>query len=231
MSIEDAKKIFFEENVLAVSPEVLQEAAKIILSELGKAEEKIFELERKIASGGIEDLPGEIWRDVDKRVGLYQVSNFGRIKSFCHKVPKILKQKMDTSGYYRINSHNENKESKSPLVHRLVAEAFIPNPKNLPVVNHKDGNKQNNCVENLEWVTYEENMYHAWKTGLIKKKNFPHGEDVSHAKLTNEQVRYIRKVFIKNDRNFGDAALARKFNVDPSTILRAASGQNYSCVD
>lgn len=134
-------------------------------------------------------------------------------------------------GEYFTVSLNKNKNRRNFGVHRLVAEAFIPNPNYFPVVNHKDGNKQNNCVENLEWVTYEENIIHAWKTGLIKKKNFPRGENVSHAKLTHEQVRYIRKVFIKKDRNFGGAALARKFNVDPSTILRAASGQNYSCVD
>lgn len=78
---------------------------------------------------------------------------------------------IDRCGYHEIILNG-----KPYRVHRLVAEAFIPNPNNLPCVNHKDGNKKNNCVENLEWVTYSENTIHSFKTGLQKKIHNQYGD-------------------------------------------------------
>lgn len=89
MTVEDAKKIFAG-NVIAVSPEVLQEAAQIILSELGKAEKKIVELEEENILFRLEDLPGEIWKDIENYEGHYQISNKGRLKSFKKNPAKIL---------------------------------------------------------------------------------------------------------------------------------------------
>lgn len=121
----------------------------------------------------------EIWKDIPGYEGIYQVSNLGRIKSIdryiyfinngtptkkFHK-GRILKQDIDEDGYYRINLRYNNKDKRYG-VHRLVASAFISNDKNLPTVNHKDGNKQNNSVENLEWATVEYQNLHAIKTGL-----------------------------------------------------------------
>lgn len=107
----------------------------------------------------------EIWKDVIGYEGLYQISNLGRLKKETH----IFKQYIDKTGYLNVIL-TKNKVRKTKKVHRLVAEAFIKNKNKLPIINHKDGNKKNNFVDNLEWVTYKENSIHAVKTGLIKTK-------------------------------------------------------------
>lgn len=104
----------------------------------------------------------EIWKDVVGYEGLYQVSNMGRVKSFCqstkfHKQKEfILKPSLINTGYEVVTLYSKEKRKKFQI-HRLVATAFIPNPNNLPCVNHKDENKVNNCVSNLEWCTYQYN--------------------------------------------------------------------------
>ena len=110
---------------------------------------------------------GEIWKDVEGYESLYQISNFGRIRKFSKNRILILSV-WDSDGYNSITLSKDN-SPLSFLVHRLVAQAFIPNPENKPQVNHIDGNKKNNHVENLEWVTASENMQHAYDNGLIIK--------------------------------------------------------------
>lgn len=105
---------------------------------------------------------GEIWKPIRGYVGLYEVSNYGRIKSLTRfkksshgsvsKVEgRILNLSTSKYSYKQITLHDENGKMKSWRVHRLVAEAFIPNPYNLPQINHKDSNPANNVVSNLEW--------------------------------------------------------------------------------
>ncbi len=104
----------------------------------------------------------EIWKDVQGYEGLYQVSNFGKVKSFraSAKFGKpeemLLKPSLINSGYYVVTLYKE-KEKHKFQIHRLVADTFIPNPLCLPCVNHKDENKLNNNVDNLEWCTYQYN--------------------------------------------------------------------------
>lgn len=127
---------------------------------------------------------------------------------------KPLKGHVDRCGYREVIL-SENGESKNYLVHRLIAITFIPNPLNLPQVNHKDGDKLNNRVDNLEWCTRSENLKHAYANGL-EKKHF--GEDHHSHKLTCDEVRYIRKVYMKRDKCYGAAPLSKKFGVDRTTI-------------
>ena len=97
----------------------------------------------------------EVWKDVSGFEGLYQVSNFGRVKSLLKD--RIMKRTIRPDGYLSVSLHKDGKQ-KSFLVHRLVASAYIGNPDNYPQINHKDENKTNNCVSNLEWCTP---MYNA----------------------------------------------------------------------
>ena len=123
----------------------------------------------------------EIWKDVDGYSGLYQVSNFGNVKSLSKHVPcksgktrklpeKILKPAKTDSGYFVV-CLSKNKISKHYKIHRLVASAFIENKERKKCVNHIDGDKTNNNVSNLEWCTYSENMKHAFSNGLWKPWN------------------------------------------------------------
>ena len=98
----------------------------------------------------------EIWKDIDGYEGLYQVSNKGNVKSLKWGKERILRPVIDRYGYYYIMLYNDSVRKRFKL-HRLVAQAFIPNPENKPQVNHKDENKLNNCVNNLEWSTAKEN--------------------------------------------------------------------------
>lgn len=118
----------------------------------------------------------EIWKNIKGYENEYQISNLGRIKSLKRntknykcKEDKILKNKINHNGYLMAYL-SQNKKIKCFRVHRLVAEAFIPNPENKPQVNHKDGNKQNNCVDNLEWCTAKENTDHAIKNKFRENK-------------------------------------------------------------
>ena len=104
----------------------------------------------------------EIWKDIEGYDGKYQVSNLSRIKSFARdKKGIILNGSNNNNGYLTLKL-----DHKDYRVHRLIAMHFIPNPDNKPEINHKDGNKHNNLIENLEWVTREENLKHAEETGL-----------------------------------------------------------------
>lgn len=117
---------------------------------------------------------------------------------------------INRSGYRQgiFNGRNRNH-------HKIIAECFIPNPENLRDVDHKNGNKLDIQVGNLERVTHSENVKRAYDSGLIQKQC---GEDHYAHKLTKEDVEYIRSVYSKRDPDHGATALARKFGVDRTTI-------------
>ena len=117
----------------------------------------------------------EEWKNISGYEGLYQVSNLGRIKSLSHRSNhrnELILKPAIVQGYKKVNLC-KNGKSKIYPVHRLVAIAFIENKENKPEVNHVDGNKLNNCINNLEWNTKSENQKHCISTGLrIMKKGF-----------------------------------------------------------
>ncbi len=116
---------------------------------------------------------------------------------------KHVKPQKNGKGYYRVSIGG-----RLQFVHRLVATKYVPNPNNLPQVNHKDGNKLNNCADNLEWVTNQQNRDHA-----VEEKLHTMGEDCSWSKLTQEQVSFIRK-----HTELTSPELSKIFNVAASTI-------------
>lgn len=114
----------------------------------------------------------EEWKDIHGYENTYQVSSLGRVRSLRYRntdKTKILKISFFRTGYARV-SLQKNRRSVSKLVHRLVAEAFIPNPENKPQVNHINGDKSDNSIKNLEWMTNSENINHYWR----KMKNKPY---------------------------------------------------------
>ena len=174
----------------------------------------------------LEDLDVEIWAWISGYEGDYQESTFGRTKSFKRGKVKIMKPSLDSNGYLFVELH-KNDGGKKFKVHQLVAQTFIPNPKNLPEVDHKFGMRLDNSVGNLQWVTRAENNTLAFALSLY---NHPKGEGHHNALMTNAQAEYCRKVHIKGDKEFGSAALARKFAVNPSTIIQIVRGKSYKNV-
>lgn len=118
----------------------------------------------------------EIWRDIEGYENLYQVSNLGRVKALgngiCNSKEKIIKPS-NSRGYLHVNLCKEGK-IKTHLIHRLVAQVFIKNPENLPQVNHKDEDKSNNRVDNLEWCSAKYNTNYGSRTKRATESNTNH---------------------------------------------------------
>lgn len=133
----------------------------------------------------------ETWKDIKNYEELYQISNYGRVKSFYKNGNfKILKGAIK-KGYHQV-ALAKNKKIIYKNVHRLVAETFIPNTENKPQVNHIDGNKLNNKANNLEWCTGSENMIHAYKHGLEKPlyaKENPRAKKVKQYDLNGNYIK------------------------------------------
>lgn len=185
-----------QENILAIIPKLLRE--------LFTDEENLSKWKKP------KSLNGEIWKDIPDYEGIYQVSTLGRIKLLDRVCThynsihgskflseRIMKQEIGSNGYYRVNL-TKNSKSKHPTVHRLVGLTFISNPENKPQINHLNGNKLDNRVDNLQWVSISENTIHAIETGLIKVRK---GDECSMRKIDSVKAKEIKELLFKKSEN------------------------------
>lgn len=139
----------------------------------------------------------EIWKDIPEYEGIYQASNFGRIRSLKRRAPRILKQSFrKEDGYNRVNLFKDGK-GKNCQVHRLIALAFLPNPDNKPTVDHIDKNKTNNNIENLRWATSSE------------QNEYKKGNKIEQSNLTKMKVQCI-----ETEEIFTNSAAAAHWVID-----------------
>ena len=167
----------------------------------------------------LEDLDGEQWADIESYEGLYQISTFGRVKSFWHGKVTILKPTLTVFGYLRVDLC-KNKKTKHFPIHKIVANAFVPNTENKREVDHVNGDKLNCCVSNLRWATRHENERYAYSLGV---KSALQGENCPVAKFTNKQVVYMRD----NPDNLSINELAELFKCNTRIISAIQLGKSY----
>jgi hypothetical protein len=172
----------------------------------------------------------EIFKDIKGYEGLYQISNFGRVKSLSRKrnentnaviKERILTPDLGKAGYHSICFKVKNKTEKY-LIHRLVAIHFIHNTENKPQVNHINGIKNDNRLENLECVTISENRKHAYNTGL---QFGPIGEKQGSSKLTESQILEIKERLNKKEKQVNIAMI---YNVRQSNISKIKNNKRWN---
>lgn len=167
----------------------------------------------------------EQWKAISFTNGEYEVSNTGKVRSMPRfrnarhgqrwDNGKVLKQNLTLAGYPTVSLPVEGK-IKSKTIHRLVASAFLENPDNLNVVNHKDGNKKNNNLENLEWATYKQNNIHST---IINNK---FGENTNAVKLNWLQVLTIKT--LRSHPVYTCGVMANMYGVHKNTVSQAQRG-------
>lgn len=142
----------------------------------------------------------EIWKEIEGYNGIYEVSNYGRVRSLKRKAPKILKQANNGYGYLTVTL-NRNAGRTTVKVHTLVAKAFLPNPNNLPTIDHINKNRADNRVENLRWANYQD-----------QAKDTKWGSDVKN-----------RVICVETEEVFDTALKASEWIVDQGLSVSAAS--------
>jgi hypothetical protein len=159
----------------------------------------------------VADQEKEIWKKIENYEGWYSISNLGRVrrdKNVCGTTKnKIIKQGFTIKNPYPNVTLSKYCKTKTLRVHKIVAKHFLSNPLNLPQINHKDGNKLNNSVKNLEYVTRSQNTIHAYKNGLLKNHLF---------KLKTNQVLDIRKIYETKKYSYKDIGIM--FNTSGENI-------------
>lgn len=162
----------------------------------------------------------EIWADIEGYEGLYKVSNLGNVSG-----KKMLTPSKSSSGYYKVELYKD-KISKVFWIHRLVAQTFLPNPDNKPQVNHKDGNKLNNILSNLEWVTVSENQIHAINSGL----RLPSPMIGKIGKLNPNSIKVLQYDAYGNFIRVWDclADIGRYYNCSTNPISSCINGRTHS---
>lgn len=178
----------------------------------------------------IENLENETWKDIVGYEKSYQISNLGRVKSLDRFINHymggfslikghLLKTRINSRGYVGVVL-KKNTIAKSFVVHRLMAIAFIENKFNKPIINHKNGIKTDNRLENLEWSTYSENTKHAFDNNLINNLK---GTSRYNSKLTIDIVKKIRK----NELNLKNKDLATLYGVSRSLITNVMQNKTW----
>ena len=166
----------------------------------------------------------ERWRAVVDYEGLYEISDFGRVRSAIDRKNtfkgKILKQETGVWGYKRVRLY-KNGKSQAIKVHKIVITAFIGRRPDGKEVNHKDGDKTNNWLDNLEYVTPSENIRHAYRTGLASQR----GEKNANSKLTEDDVHEIRRLLLKG---MTQKTIAAMFNVSQQRISSINVGDSWA---
>ena len=157
----------------------------------------------------------EVWKTIQNYGGLYQVSNTGKVRDLKNHIKPVYK---NNKGYECLSLYYNGK-TYHPTVHRLVAKAFIPNPNNYDQINHKDCNKENNSVENLEWCNQRYNYDEGMKTFQYSKN-----EEHYFAKLKNSDIPIIYGLY---KLGFTRATVAKIFNVHPSSLEAIEKGISY----
>ena len=160
------------------------------------------------------------WKDVPEYEDLFMVSTTGEVWS--KRTSKMLKQNLHKSGYKLISTKIGGRDGKYKTlrVARMVALAFLDKEEGRDQVNHIDGNKHNNFVTNLEWVSGSENVKHAYQTGLAKAKT---GLETGKTALSKCEIEYVKSVYKNGCRSFGARALGRKFSVPHKTIIKSVN--------
>ena len=164
-----------------------------------------------------------MWKNVTDFEDVFEISDSGELRN--KKTSKILKQHKRKSGYMQVATKlgGRNGTNVCFKIHRLVAESYLPNPLKLSDVNHKDGNKENNSVTNLEWTTHADNMQHAVDTGLIIPR-----PATSLRKLTDTEVAEIRSRAKAGCSTNGYRALALEYSVSKRAIADIVNLKTYT---
>ena len=195
----------------------------------------------------------------DTNSGIYRVTSEGRVFTQTKRKIPLVTTGMEFTGEFKFILEPEREMAytvnnrgyrtvvirrKTHMLHRLVAQAFLPNPEGKPCVNHIDGNKLNNALGNLEWCTVQENNRHARETGLhkqakghtrkyqseaTKQKALANLKDKS--KLTPEEVRYVRAVFVPRSKEFSATALAKQFGTSVAAMCKIVTRQTYQDIE
>ena len=195
----------------------------------------------------------------DTESGIYRVTSAGQVFTQTKRKIPLVTVGMEFTGKFKFILEPEREMSytvnnrgyqtvvirrKTHMIHRLLAQAFIPNPDNKPCVNHIDGNKLNNQVSNLEWCSIQENNLHARQTGLHKQAvghKIQYQSDATKSKalanlkdkskLSPEQVRYVRQVFLPRSKEFSATALAKQFGTSVAAMCKIVSGKSYPDIE
>ena len=195
----------------------------------------------------------------DTDSGIYRVTREGKVFTQTKRKIPLVGKGMEFTGEFKFILEPEREMTytlnnrgylsvvvrrKTHMLHRLVALAFIPNIEGKPFVNHKDGNKLNNRVDNLEWCTTSENNRHARETGLhvqsrghklqykdaaSKQKALSNLKDKS--KLTPDEVRYVRQVHVPRSKEFSATALAEQFGTSVAAMSKIIRGETYKDIE